>query len=180
VPPAGAAPVAASVTSGALTPARAQRALAWWRRPRTVLVSPLVGLAAAAGIAVVASVGTLQIIGHDRSAADTRIAAASAAPVALAPETVHVVRFMLVEPRARRVALVGDFNGWSSDVTPLAASDAGGIWTVSIPLPLGRHEYAFVVDGTRWTADPYAPAVRDDFATESSVVTVGAPSDRRT
>ena len=178
--PASAAPVPASVDLGAVTPARTRSVVEWCRRPRTIRVSPLAGLAAAAGIAVVASVGTLQMSGHERSAADTKVATATAGGVAVAPETVHVVRFVLVEPQARHVALVGDFNGWSPDVTPLAASEAGGVWTVSLPLPHGRHEYAFVVDGTRWTADPLVPAVRDEFATESSVVTVGAPSGRRT
>jgi hypothetical protein len=184
-PPASAAPRAASGTSGAVSSIRVRRALDWWRRPRTVRISPLVGLAAAAGIAGVASVSTLETLGRQRGEMDTRVAAATAvgaaeAPLPSAPESVHVVRFVLVEPEAKHVALVGDFNGWSPDVTPLAASEARGVWTVSVPLPLGRHEYAFVVDGTRWTADPFAPTVRDEFATESSVLTVGAPSDRRT
>jgi 1,4-alpha-glucan branching enzyme len=50
-----------------------------------------------------------------------------------------------------------------------------GVWSVELPLRQGRHEYAFVVldtTGERWVADPLAPRVRDEFGTESSVVTV--------
>ncbi len=53
-----------------------------------------------------------------------------------------------------------------------------GVWTVSLTLPVGRHQYAFVVDREEWAADPAAPpAVSDDFGTPNSVVTVAAGSD---
>jgi len=43
-----------------------------------------------------------------------------------------------------------------------------------VPLAPGRYRYAFLVDGSRWLADPAAPRARDDeFGTPSSVVTVG-------
>jgi hypothetical protein len=40
-------------------------------------------------------------------------------------------------------------------------------------MPPGRHEYAFIVDGKRWTADPFAPPRSDEFDTSSSVIVVG-------
>lgn len=169
-------PTAAPATSG----------LGWWRRPRTVRVSPLLGLALAAGFAGVICLGTLELVGLRSRGAERLVAPSGSATGALAatpaavPETVHVVRFVLVERRAERVALVGDFNGWAMSVTPLAPAGPSGAWTVSLPLPPGRHEYAFVVDGRRWVADPYAPSVRDEYATESSVVTVGGLAARRT
>jgi len=86
---------------------------------------------------------------------------------------VHVVRFVFRDPDARRVALVGDFNGWSKDATPLATVNEPGAWAVSVTMPKGRHEYAFIVDGVRWSPDPFAARVADEFGTESSVVTVG-------
>jgi hypothetical protein len=43
---------------------------------------------------------------------------------------------------------------------------------VEVPLEPGRHEYAFVVDGERWLADPAAPTTGGDFGTPNSVVTV--------
>lgn len=52
------------------------------------------------------------------------------------------------------VALVGDFSAWQ----PIALfdHDRDGVWTVTVALPPGRYEYAFVVDG-RWVGqDPLA------------------------
>ena len=76
-------------------------------------------------------------------------------------------------PAGQTVALVGDFNSWNVGATPLEATERDGIWTVTVPLPAGRHEYAFVVDGVRWMPDPNAPrAGTADFGPANSVVTV--------
>src|SRR5688500_3513694 len=73
----------------------------WWRRP--LRVSPLAALAAAAGLAVVVSAATLAATaGRPGAPGAPEVAAAPAA----AADTVHVVRFVLVEPGARHVALV--------------------------------------------------------------------------
>jgi len=136
----------------------------WWRR-RSVRLSPAATLAWAAGLVAVASVGTLRVVAS--------CSGVTPAPVAAVAETVHVVRFVFRDPDARRVALVGDFNGWSKDATPLATVNEPGAWAVSVTMPKGRHEYAFIVDGVRWSPDPFAARVADEFGTESSVVTVG-------
>ena len=47
------------------------------------------------------------------------------------------------------------------------------MWTASVHVTPGRHEYAFIVDGERWVADPYAATVSDEFGTSSSVLHVG-------
>lgn len=107
----------------------------------------------------------------------------AAAPTAAAPaaapvhDTVFVTRFVLVAPGAKQVSLVGDFNDWDQQATPLVRATGGGTWTVELPLTAGRYNYAFLVDGHRWTADPAAPpaaprAVADDYGQPSSVVTV--------
>jgi 1,4-alpha-glucan branching enzyme len=85
------------------------------------------------------------------------------------------VHFVFVAPDAKSVSVVGDFNDWKLDATPLtAARDRRGVWTVAVPLPPGRYTYTFVVDGETWVADPSAPpALEDDFGTPKSVVTVG-------
>ena len=143
----------------------------WWRR-RSVQLSPVTALAWAAGLVAIASVGTLRAVSSSHGGSPTVVA--SVAPSAPA-ETVHVVRFVFQAPSARQVSLVGDFNGWSKDATPLVATSENGAWAVSVPVPPGRHEYAFIVDGERWSADPFATRVADEFGTESSVVTVGNP-----
>jgi 1,4-alpha-glucan branching enzyme len=86
---------------------------------------------------------------------------------------VQTVQFVFRAPSAHRVALVGDFNDWDSEATPLRPA-AGGLWTVTVPLTAGRYTYTFVVDGERWMADPAAPpAPPDDFGRPGSVVTIG-------
>ena len=139
----------------------------WWRRPRTVRISPLAGLAVAAGLAGIVCLGTLAAVGGLGTDGPRDV------PETGAGETVHVVRFVLAAPGARTVTLVGDFNAWAKAATPLATAAVPGVWTVSVPLTPGRHEYAFIVDGERWVVDPWAAVVTDDFGTESSVVTVG-------
>lgn len=158
-----------------------ERAVAWWRRGRAVRVTPLTGLLAAAALAGVAALGAL---GGARLQAGRAVLPVAPTVIAAAPETVHVVRFVLRDRDARAVSLVGDFNGWSRDAVPLEFTGAGDTWVATVTLPPGRHEYAFVVrrpDGERWVADPAAPTVRDEFDTESSVIMVGAgaPPDRR-
>ena len=81
------------------------------------------------------------------------------------------VHFELSAPEAGRVALVGDFNDWDPAGTPLR-EESDGRWVLEVPLPPGRYHYTFVVDGSRWVADPSEPAALDDFGTPTSVITV--------
>lgn len=136
----------------------------WWRRSWTFQLTPATALAAAAVIAVLALIGV-------RTGASHRGASAM---IASAPrDTVYMVRFVLLAPDARSVALVGDFNNWNRAATTLAPSEDGS-WTASVALPPGRHEYAFIVDGEHWMADPQATlTIHDDFGTASSIITVG-------
>jgi len=46
------------------------------------------------------------------------------------------------------------------------------VWTATLTLPVGQHQYAFVVDGQRWVPDPGAPAVDDGFGRRNSVLTL--------
>lgn len=144
----------------------AEASTPWWRR-RSIALSPLGGLALAAGI------GALMVLGG--IGLGRNFAAADAPGVAAAPaaDTVHVVRFVFSAPGARTVTLAGDFNGWSREATPLENVDGQGLWSVTLPIPAGRHEYAFVIDGERWAADPLAAVSRDEFGQESSVLRVG-------
>jgi hypothetical protein len=135
----------------------------WWVTGRVFVTSPLAALAMAAGIAIMAAASTLVV------------AKRSAGPLTAARDTVEFVRFVLVDSTARSVSVVGDFNGWKRDETPLIAAAKPGVWSVSLPLSPGRHEYAFIVDGQRWVVDPASIASSDEFGTESSVLLV-APS----
>lgn len=153
-------------------PARARR---WVAARYTVRLSPLGALAAAAGIAGLLLGG---VWAGRRSALsplpDRSLATSIAAPAPRADTaTVRSVRFEVAAPGAAQVALVGDFNEWNPAATPLRASRRNGVWSVTVPIAPGRHEYAFVVDGERWIPDPRAPrAAAADFGSANSVVTV--------
>ena len=160
-------------TLPAYQPGVISAAVRWLRRPLTLRVSPLAGLAAAASIALLIWLGLPAV--RDETHAPEATAATAAAPgVLLARHGQTTVQFVLVEPNAKSVTLVGDFNDWVVSATPLRPG-AGGTWSAALRLPPGRHRYAFVVDGSRWIADPTAPpAPDDDFGSPGSVVTVGA------
>lgn len=153
---------------------QSQSGSSWWRTERVLRVSPLAGLALAAGISAFVALSTLAV--------GSRLWSHSTAPVAAQAvirtrtDTVNVVRFVFADPGARSVQLVGDFNEWTRGATNLKPSGAPGVWSVSVPLHPGRHEYAFIVNGTRWIADPLATKSSDDFGTESSVIHVGPSS----
>ena len=142
----------------------------WWRRERVFRISPMAGVALAAGIGAIIVLSGV-VIGSRLS---TRPVAASLTASAPRADTVQLVRFVFVEPSAASVELVGDFNEWTRGTTRLQRSGAPGVWVVSVPLSPGRHEYAFIINGSRWVADPLAVKSTDDFGTESSVIRVGA------
>lgn len=133
-----------------------ERVLRWMLRPRSVRISPVGMLATAAAIA------GLLVLGRPAPTPDA------------APAGSPSVQFVLFAPTAARVSVVGDFNDWDPQATPLVASrQRAGFWTVDVPLAPGRHEYAFLLDGSRWMADPAAPVVADgEFGTPNSTLTV--------
>jgi hypothetical protein len=144
-------------------PSRWVLAWEWVREPRLVALSPLGGLAMAASVAALVTLGVWAAVPRGVTPG---VASSSA-------ELGEVVQFVLHAPAARAVAIAGDFNGWDAERTPLVAAGSG-VWSVALRLAPGRYTYTFVVDGTRFVADPAAPrAVGDDFGTPSSVVTVG-------
>jgi Carbohydrate-binding module 48 (Isoamylase N-terminal domain) len=146
----------------------------WAAARYTIRLSPLGALAAAAGIAAVLLGG---IWAGRRSALNPIGDHALATSIATAPPRstgdARTVRFEVAAPGAAEVTLVGDFNDWNPAATPLRASRHNGVWSVTVPIAPGRHEYAFVVDGERWIPDPHAPrAAAADFGSANSVVTV--------
>ena len=151
-----------------------------WRQRRYIMLTPMAWAALAAGFAAIVSLGTVAVarmgtsrMGTSRNAQQVANTAAHMRNrVQSSHDTVYVVRFVLADVGARTVTLVGDFNAWARQSTPLVSTKPG-VWTAQVALPAGRHEYAFVVDGKRWVVDPAADRVADDFDTPSSVVTVG-------
>ena len=85
-----------------------------------------------------------------------------------------LVRFELVAPTANTVSLSGSFNEWQPDGVQLTRNPETGIWSGTIPLRPGEHQYMFVIDGAEWIPDPDAHAQVDDgFGQTNSVIVVG-------
>ncbi len=76
-------------------------------------------------------------------------------------------------PKARKVTLVGDFNGWDKETTRLQKLDNGD-FTVTLELDPGReYRFRYLIDGkiweNDWRADKY---VKNPYGDEDSVVCV--------
>ena len=124
--------------------------------------------AMAAGIVAVVAAGVL-IMGRSSERSHSSPQASGGAS-----DSVQVVRFALSAPRASRVSVVGDFNGWDEAAAPMRREGAG-VWTISLPVSHGRHVYAFLVDRDHWMSDPEAPlAPEDGFGVSNSVIVVGS------
>jgi hypothetical protein len=95
-------------------------------------------------------------------------------PVATSPQQV-LVQFRLDAPSAHQVQLAGNFTSWKADVS--LKRSASGVWTVVLPLTPGVHNYAFVIDGEQWVADPMAQEVADGFGGTNSQVAVLTPDN---
>jgi AMP-activated protein kinase-like protein len=87
------------------------------------------------------------------------------------------VQFRLQTSDATDVRLAGSFTHWQPQYQ--LHETAPGLWTVTLPLAPGVHDYAFIIDGHRWVTDPYAAAVQDGFGGSNSRMTLVAGSDRR-
>ena len=68
--------------------------------------------------------------------------------------------FAVWAPHASQVSVVGDFNGWNSDKTPMTCLADSGIWEVFVPdLGIGAlYKYAITQESGKilFKADPYA------------------------
>ncbi|HEX7019149.1 MAG TPA: isoamylase early set domain-containing protein [Gemmatimonadaceae bacterium] len=144
-----------------------------WSRlmmPRTVIITPLRWAALVAALVLAASLGVAygHLAAAGKGVRQTLFAARSHVP---APQK---VQFVLVAPTARKVAVVGDFNGWDpTHAAYQARHRGGGVWSVTARVPVGHHRYSFVVDDTVWVPDPSAPRVVDnDFGLTNSALVV--------
>jgi hypothetical protein len=143
-----------------------------WLAPATFRVRPMAAVAAALAL-LLAGVLIGRVLPPHRSIG-TRGGVPSTDATAHAGGSPTTVLFAFHAPGATRVALVGDFNGWDPEATPLHRSGLADLWTIEIPLARGLHLYAFVVDGSEWTPDPGAPLAPDvAYGRHNSVLVVG-------
>ena len=161
-PPSAALDDAVMARVRARAPRRADRGWRWLVRPQPIRLRPVwVPLAAAAALA-------FWMLAKPGVEPEPQVVAGGAATV----DTVFV-RFQLIAPDAEIVSLAGSFSEWTADAYPMKRED-GGVWSITLPLPVGEHQYQFVVDGERWIPDPRSHAlVEDGFGGTNSVVIVG-------
>ncbi|NLI82077.1 MAG: hypothetical protein GX443_10390 [Deltaproteobacteria bacterium] len=137
------------------------RFLRWAVSPRSITFTPLRAFSVAAAlIAVTFALTDLALWprGVSREMADERV------PVVL----------VLDAPDARRVAVIGSFNGWRAQDLEPQIVDGEKRWALTLMLPAGRHEYAFVLDGERIVPDPGAGFHEEDgFGHQNAVLHIG-------
>jgi hypothetical protein len=134
-----------------------KRSRGWTAIGATIAHRPAWAALVAAGIVAVATAGILKARPREEV-------------VVGGPEP---VKFVLVAPSAKSVAVVGDFNNWGLNKSALVATSNQGVWSVTASVPVGVHRYAFVVNGKQWMADPTAPrSSGDDFGMPSSALVV--------
>ncbi len=138
----------------------------WTPRLVTFAFRPVYTLFAAAGVLLLAAV--LSNPWSDRPSTTVATQVGS--------ERVFV-QFRLQTSDATDVRLAGSFTHWQPEYQ--LHETAPGLWTVTLPLAPGVHDYAFIIDGRRWVTDPYAAAVQDGFGGSNSRITLVAGSDRR-
>ena len=81
-----------------------------------------------------------------------------------AKRNLHRASFFCHAPEAERVSLIGDFNNWQPNATPMVRQPDGR-WMASLELSHGYHEYVFLVDGSR-VLDPNATGKAKDLHNE--------------
>lgn len=83
------------------------------------------------------------------------------------------VRFTVLAPEAKKVFLVGSFNGWVKGATPMKVVDSSGLWSVEVSLKEGEYTFMYLIDGARWVTPPLAEDfVIDGFGQINGVVVV--------
>jgi len=73
---------------------------------------------------------------------------------------------------AKSIHVVGDFNDWKVDATPMKALKSGDFTcTLELPTTQAWYEFRYLLDNKQWEndweADAYAP---NDMNTENSVI----------
>ncbi len=82
------------------------------------------------------------------------------------------INFQLLAEPGSEVFVAGTFNNWDPRQHQLRDNPGSGHCKIMLALPLGRHEYKFVVNG-EWRLDPTCPDwAPNDQGTLNSVIAV--------
>ncbi len=106
--------------------------------------------------------GTLQLSEHHNMISSTDIS----------PGSEVTVWLTFYAPKAKEVAIAGDFNKWKID-DKILRKQSNGNWVAEMRLKPGVYNYMFVVDGKKWKADPNAELYHEDgFGNKNSVLRI--------
>jgi hypothetical protein len=147
--------------------------LGWWMEPDVIRARPLLAAASLIAALGIGAWGGAWWMSSRAAAVDTTAGRAAAPHLGAADMPPTAVTFVFRAPGASRVSLVGDFNGWDPQATPLRRATLGDNWIAQVPLERGLHAYAFVIDGSDWAADPSAPLAETSYGRRNSLVVVG-------
>lgn len=82
------------------------------------------------------------------------------------------VLFEIASEPGNQVYVAGTFNNWDPTVHPLTCDPTDGVFRAALLLPVGTHEYRFVVDGV-WQMDDKNPSwAPNGHGTLNSVIKV--------
>lgn len=98
----------------------------------------------------------------------------SALLLTVSPMVEHTFRYPSGES-ASQVSVVGSFNQWNRQALTMVRKTDG--WEATAKLPMGRHSYKFVLDGSRWILDPKNPHQVTDGAGNVNSVAIVLPPD---
>ena len=82
------------------------------------------------------------------------------------------ISFTFKDEPGKKVFVAGSFNDWDPNAAPMEDRDQAGVYTATLRIPRGSHEYKFVVDGI-WQVDPANPdCVMNGYGSMNSLIVV--------
>jgi hypothetical protein len=83
----------------------------------------------------------------------------------------NTVEFLIFNPKAEFVSIVGDFNEWNPENDQLT-KNSEGFWKIKKRLYKGKYRYKYIIDG-RWSPDMYNKnSASDDFGEICSIIEI--------
>lgn len=87
-------------------------------------------------------------------------------------ERLREVELSFTYPAAAEISVIGSFNNWNPDSSPMARS-VGGVWTATLILPPGQYTYKYLIDRKVKTPNPGSPLTEPDgFGGTNSILVV--------
>ena len=101
-----------------------------------------------------------------------KITTKKVASSAVKKEKTKRVTFSVRAKEGSKVSIAGSFNGWDPTAKEMKYQKREDLFVATLNLPVGAHEYKFVIDGI-WCADPECPDwIQNDLGTLNSVKVV--------